>query len=124
MKIETDLIEDLLKFGSAAMGSLFEGKRGAKTIIGSQFEVIARRLDLVTREEFDAAFAMIAKARLKQEELSERLAALESKMGISPKANKSRARRSAATQNKKEKTASKGNLLSVKQGNRKRARKA
>ena len=40
------------------------------------------RLDLVTREEFEAVRAMAAKAREEQEVMAERIAALEAKLGM------------------------------------------
>jgi len=42
-----------------------------------------RKLDLVGREEFDVAFDMLAKARLIQEELSDRLAKVEAVLNLS-----------------------------------------
>lgn len=42
------------------------------------------RLDLVTREEFDAQTAVLARARAQLEELEQRLAALESRSAKQP----------------------------------------
>lgn len=78
-------VEDMGKLASSVFGNM----AGARTEFSAQakqrLEQLAMRLDLVTRDEFDALQAMIAKARLKQEELDSRLAAVESKLGITVK---------------------------------------
>ena len=48
-----------------------------------QFERILSRMDMVSREEFDAVKAMAVKAREEQEILAARLAALEAKIAPS-----------------------------------------
>ena len=60
----------------------------------------------MSRNEFDAAFAMLAKARAMQDELQERLEAIEAKINLS-----------TAVKNKK---APKRHLPSVKQGNQRK----
>jgi BMFP domain-containing protein YqiC len=49
-------------------------------IISVQVEKFLQKLNLVTKEEFDTAQAMIAKARTEQEELKKRLEALEEQL--------------------------------------------
>jgi BMFP domain-containing protein YqiC len=51
-----------------------------------QLERVLARMDLVTREEFEAAQAMLSKARLEQETLWKRIEALEAKLAESPPA--------------------------------------
>ena len=67
------LIDDLLKLAETAFSHF---KSCDKT------EGLAQRLNLVGRSEFDAAFAMLAKARLMQEDLRERLEIVENRLGI------------------------------------------
>ena len=53
------------------------GMRGEiEARLRDQFERVLSRMELVTREEFDAVKAMAAKARAEQELLHERLAIL------------------------------------------------
>ena len=103
------LIEDLLKLGENILGNLL----GARHEMGAQAREklgrVAQKLDLVSRDEFDAAMAMISKARLMQEELNKRLTAVETKLNLSS-APKSKNRRPQ-------------NLRSVKQGNRRKSGK-
>ncbi len=87
-------LDDLLAIG----GNLFEGLKGARHEIKAQAqngaEKLVRRLDLVSREEFEVVRDMIAKARLMQEDLHKRLGAIEAKLGLktaSTKVKKTRA---------------------------------
>jgi BMFP domain-containing protein YqiC len=52
-----------------------------ETRMKEQFERVLGRMNLVTREEYDAVKAMAAKARAAQEALEKRVAALEAKLG-------------------------------------------
>ncbi len=52
-----------------------------ETTLREQFEAMLARMDLVSREEFDAVKAMAAKARAEQETLDRRVAALEAQLG-------------------------------------------
>lgn len=49
-------------------------ERNAKAMLGNMFS----RLDLVTREEFDAQARVLAQTRVRLDQLEQRLAALES----------------------------------------------
>lgn len=106
MRDNPSRVQDLLKLGENALGILL----GARHELGAQARSglanVSRRLDLVTREEFDAALAMIAKARAMQEDLNERLGIIEAQLGIA-KTSKTK----------------KVNLRSVKQGKEKANRK-
>jgi len=57
----------------AAANPMGDVEKNARAMLGSLFA----RLDLVTREEFDAQMAVLAKARLRITELEARVAALE-----------------------------------------------
>lgn len=82
-KPEDEILGDLLKLGQGALAALM----GAAATLGGELEskrdTIVRKLDLVTREEFDVAFAMIKKARATQESLEARLTAIEKKLKMS-----------------------------------------
>jgi BMFP domain-containing protein YqiC len=103
------LIDDLLTLGSSLFGNLFEARHELKAQARNRMDDFARRLDLVSREEFDAAFAMLAKARSAQEELRERVERIEAKLNLSRAGKK--------------KNAAGARLRSVKQGNRRAKRK-
>jgi BMFP domain-containing protein YqiC len=79
-KPDNQLLDDLMTLGGNALGTLLGARHEWKAQAKPRLASLARNLGLVSREEFDAAFAMLAKARAFQEELSERLEALEKHM--------------------------------------------
>jgi BMFP domain-containing protein YqiC len=80
MEQEHRLFDDLARVASGALGSL-GGIRGDLEIrVREQIERLLGRMNLVRREEFDAVQAMAAKARLAQEQLELRVAALEARL--------------------------------------------
>jgi BMFP domain-containing protein YqiC len=83
MRANKTLIDDIMSLGGNLLGNMLgarhEMKAQAKQRVGS----LTRQLDLVSRAEFDAAFAMLAKARTMQDELAERLDGIESKLKMS-----------------------------------------
>ena len=77
MQAQNRLLDDLARVASGAIG-VAAGMRGEiEARLREQFEKILSQMDLVSREEFDAVKAMAAKARAEQENLAERVAALE-----------------------------------------------
>ena len=58
---------------AAAASPVGDVEKNARAMLGSLFA----KLDLVTRDEFDAQMAVLAKARLRIAELEARVAALE-----------------------------------------------
>jgi len=78
-----NILEDLLSVGGDVLARLVEARHELKSCAKSHAENVTRKLDLVTRDEFDAAFAMLAKARNAQEDLAERLARIESLLNLS-----------------------------------------
>ncbi|MFA4995496.1 MAG: accessory factor UbiK family protein [Bdellovibrionales bacterium] len=78
-----NLIEDLLTLASDALEHIAGARHELKAHAKSHVERLAGDLDLVNREEFDAAFAMLAKARMKQEDLEKRVFAIESILNLS-----------------------------------------
>jgi BMFP domain-containing protein YqiC len=82
MQSQNRLLDDLTRVATGAFGA-FSGMRGeVENRFREQFERVLSRMNLVTREEFDAVKAMAAKARSAQEAAEKRLAALEAKLGV------------------------------------------
>ncbi len=78
MQVDNRLLDDLARMASGAAGAL-SGVRGeVEARLKQQFERILAEMDIVPREEFEAVKAMAAKARIEQEALEKRVAALES----------------------------------------------
>lgn len=102
MAKSSPLLDDLLTLGGSLFGNLAEARHELKVQAKTHVESLVRRLDLVSREEFDAAFAMLAKARATQEDILERLERIEQNLNLS-----------SSPKNKK---AAKRSLPSVKQG--------
>jgi BMFP domain-containing protein YqiC len=78
-------IEDMLTLGGGMLNNLVEARHEVKAQVKNRAGSLARDLDLVPREEFDAAFAMLAKARTMQEELSDRVSRIENHLNLSRK---------------------------------------
>ena len=77
MQTQNRLLDDLARVASGAIGVAAGMRAEVEARLREQFERVLSQMDLVTREEFDAVKAMAAKARAEQEDLAERLAALE-----------------------------------------------
>jgi len=77
MQSQSRLLEDLARVASSAMGVASNMRGEIEQRLKEQFETVLSRMDLVSREEFEAVREMAQKAREEQEVLSERLAALE-----------------------------------------------
>jgi BMFP domain-containing protein YqiC len=80
MEPENKLFEDLARVAGGALGSLTGLRDEVETRLKEQVERLLQRMNLVRREEFEAVQAMAAKARLAQEQLEARLAALEARV--------------------------------------------
>src|SRR5262249_19699227 len=83
MQTENRLLDDLARVATGALGALTGVRSEIEQRLREQFERILGRMDLVTREEFDAVRAMAAKARAEQEALARRLAELEARVAES-----------------------------------------
>jgi BMFP domain-containing protein YqiC len=88
MQTENRLLDDLARMAGGALDVAAGMRAEVEARLREQFETMLARMDLVTREEFDAVKAMAAKAREEQEQQAERLAALEAALGTAPKAAK------------------------------------
>ncbi|MDD3182688.1 MAG: accessory factor UbiK family protein [Alphaproteobacteria bacterium] len=82
-KSEHTSIGDFLALGETALSVLLGASKEMKAHLSDKRESVVRSLDLVTRDEFDAAFAMIKKMRQIQGDLDKRLTVLEKKMPVS-----------------------------------------
>ena len=76
-------LSDLLALGETVLTTLLGAGKEIKSHAQDKRDSVVRKLDLVTREEFDAAFAMIKKARAAQSDLEKRLTQIEKKMSVS-----------------------------------------
>ena len=80
MQTDNPLLDDLARVASGALGALTGMRSEIEARIRDQLERVLARMDMVTREEFDAVRAMAAKARGEQDKLLERIAALEARL--------------------------------------------
>ena len=81
MQSQNRLLDDLARVATGALGAFTGMRDEVEARMREQFERVLGRMNLVTREEFDAVKAMAAKARAAQEALERRVAALEAKLG-------------------------------------------
>ncbi len=93
MQSDNRFLDDAAKLAGGAIGTLAGLRREIEALARQQVERLLARMDLVTRDEFDAVKEMAAKARAEQEDLAARLAALEAKPAAKPRA---KARKSSA----------------------------
>jgi len=80
MPADSRLFEDLSRVATGAFSALNGVREEFEGRVREQLEKLLARLDLVTREEFDAVQAMAANARSEQTALESRIAALESRL--------------------------------------------
>ena len=85
MQTQNKLLDDLARVASGAIGVAAGMRDEVEARLRDQFERVLGRMDLVTREEFEAVRAMAIKAREEQEILSEWVAALEAALETTPK---------------------------------------
>lgn len=80
MQMENRLFDDLARVASGALNTLSGIKDEIETRFRERLERLANEMDLVTREELEAARAMAQKARTEQERLEARVAELERRL--------------------------------------------
>jgi BMFP domain-containing protein YqiC len=127
MQKNQTLIDDLMSLSGNVLGNLLGARHEMKAQAKERMNQIAKHLNFVSRDEFDGAFAMLAKARTMQEELSERLQAIEAKLGLFPKHGKTYASPKAGIQHPVSsksgmKTQTKHRLPSFRKSNKSRKR--
>jgi BMFP domain-containing protein YqiC len=80
MQTKNPLLDDLAKLATGALGTLSGVRTEVESRVRDQLERVLSRMDLVTREEFEAAREMAAKARSEQELLLQRIAVLAARL--------------------------------------------
>lgn len=79
-------LEDMGQVAASVFGLLLEGRGPLRNQAGQKLDLLLQRLPFVTRDDFAALHGMLQQARLEQEALKQRLAALEGKPVKSTKA--------------------------------------
>ncbi len=77
MQVENRFLDDLARVANGAAGALSGVREEVEALVRQRAERFLADMDLVTRDEFEAVKAVAAKARLEQEALEARVAALE-----------------------------------------------
>ena len=80
MENNNKLLNDISRVASGAVGNLMNVKNEIEIMVGAQLEKLLQKMNLVTKEEFNTAQAMLTKSRNEQEELKKRLESLESQL--------------------------------------------
>lgn len=88
------LFDDLAKMATGALGSFGDVREQVRKLVKERVDQALSKMDLVTREEFERVEAMAERARERQEDLEDRLKALEKSLkakaapSLAPKAAK------------------------------------
>jgi len=90
MQSRNRFFDDAAKVAEEAIGTLAGVRREVESLVRQQSERMLSSMDLVTRDEFNALKEMAAKARTEQEDLLERVAALEAALSDITRAPKTR----------------------------------
>ena len=77
MQVDTRFLDDLARVANGAAGALSGVREEVEALVRQRAERFLADMDLVTRDEFEAIKAVAAKARLEQDALAARVAALE-----------------------------------------------
>lgn len=80
MQTDNRLLDDLSRVATGAFSALTGVREDIESRMREQFEKILARMDVVTREEFDAVQVMASRARAEQEALALRVETLESRL--------------------------------------------
>ena len=83
MRKDGNTIHDLVDLAEGFINCLLNARNESCSCRNTIHDSSKRKADNVTRDEFNAAFTMLAKFRTTQEEIKERLAALEAKLNLS-----------------------------------------
>jgi len=75
------IFDDLSRLMTNAAGLADGARREVETLVRSQLERLMAGMDVVTREEFEAARDMALLARAQNDKLEARIAALEARLG-------------------------------------------
>ncbi len=100
---QTPFLEDMGQVLAALFGTALSARGEARAQAKQRLGLLARRLQLVSRDEFEALHGMLQQSRIEQDELRRRLDALEGKSV--------RTRKSAAVKRKVNETLKKSTIL-------------
>lgn len=81
MQSENRVFDDLARLFGSALGTFQDTRVGVEEAFRQRLERVLLRMDMVSREEFDAVRAMAEAARAENERLAARLAQLEAQRG-------------------------------------------
>lgn len=84
MQTDNRLLDDMAKAASGALGSLAGLRHEIEMRVQQQLERLLGRMNLVSREEFDAVKAVAQAAREQQIKLERRLAEIEARVNGTP----------------------------------------
>ena len=103
MQTENRVFDSLARAFTNAAGAANAFREEVETMVKGKLERLVADMDLVTREDFNVAKAMAAKARVENEKLEARVAELEAKLGLTkepkpkPRAKKTKKAKAART---------------------------
>jgi BMFP domain-containing protein YqiC len=80
MQIDNKLFDDLARMAAGAAGTAIGVRDEIEAQVRQQAERLLSRMDLVTRDEFEAVREMASQARAEQEAMAARLEALEQRL--------------------------------------------
>jgi BMFP domain-containing protein YqiC len=83
MQSQNRFFDDLARVAAGAAGAVSGVKGEVESRLRAQLERVLAGMDLVSRDEFEAVKAMAAKARAEQEDMAQRVAELEARLGAS-----------------------------------------
>jgi BMFP domain-containing protein YqiC len=78
MQSNNKMFEDAAKLAGGALGAFSGVRREVEALVHQQMERLLAKMDLVTRDEFEAVKAMAVAAREENEKLAARLDELDS----------------------------------------------
>jgi BMFP domain-containing protein YqiC len=77
MQKDSKIFDDFARLASGAAGTFMDMKREVEAMVMDKVEKLLGRMNLVRREEFEVVRLMAEQARVKQEQLEEKIAYLE-----------------------------------------------
>lgn len=90
------LLDDLAKLATSAVGVVQGAGREAEELMRQRLDRVIDRMELVSREEFEAVKAVAQAARAENEGLAARIAELEAKAAARQPAGRTTAKKSTA----------------------------
>ena len=94
MQIDNKLFDDLAKIAAGAVGTAIGVRDEVEAQLRQQVERMLSRMEVVTRDEFEAVQEMAARARAEQDSTAEKLALLERRLAEIEAAGEPPAKRS------------------------------